>query len=69
MTRPTTDRPLPPPLDRSLCAACAEVHRVTSERGSTFLRCGRSAVDPRFAKYPHQPVIACAGFLPADEDR
>jgi hypothetical protein len=35
---------------------------VTSERGSTFLLCRRSAEDARYPKYPPQPVVSCPGF-------
>jgi len=42
---------------------------VTSARGSTFLLCGRSDHDPRFAKYPRLPVLACAGHEPHDVRR
>jgi len=35
---------------------------VTSQRGSIFLLCLLSAKDPRFPKYPPQPVVSCEGF-------
>ena len=43
---------------------------VRSNRGSTFLLCGLSRADPRFARYPRLPVILCDGFRagePEDE--
>lgn len=52
--------PIGPP--RSLCPECAHVKIVRSEKGSTFLLCRRAQSDPRFPKYPPQPVVACAGF-------
>jgi hypothetical protein len=53
----------PPPDDRSgLCPDCAHVKIVTSQRGSIFLLCLLSAEDPRFSKYPPQPVVSCEGF-------
>jgi hypothetical protein len=45
-----------------LCARCLHARRVESRRGSAFWRCERSAVDPRFAKYPRLPVLRCTGF-------
>ena len=50
------------PAPGSLCPGCANVQVVTNDRGSRFFRCRLSAVDPRFPKYPPQPVLACAGF-------
>jgi len=35
---------------------------ITNDRGSRFLRCGLAASDPRYAKYPPQPVVRCPGF-------
>jgi hypothetical protein len=37
---------------------------LTSGRGSTFWRCGLHETEPRFAKYPRLPVLACAGHAP-----
>jgi hypothetical protein len=51
--------PQPPP---GLCDRCAHARRVESSKGSTFILCGLSAVDPRFAKYPALPVVRCAGY-------
>jgi hypothetical protein len=48
-----------------LCAACAHARAVVSGRGSTFWRCGLSASDGRFSKYPRLPVMRCAGFVGA----
>ena len=51
------------PVPRSgLCPECRHVKRVESERGSTFLLCRKSAADPRFPKYPPQPVVSGPGF-------
>ena len=41
---------------------CKHKKVVTSERGSVFLLCRRSAEDARFPKYPPQPVVSCPGF-------
>lgn len=45
-----------------LCPDCRHVKAITSDRGSTFLLCRKSAEDPRYPKYPPQPVVSCAGF-------
>jgi hypothetical protein len=37
-------------------------------RGSTFHRCALADVDDRFPRYPPIPVIACAGFEPAEAE-
>jgi len=47
---------------RGLCAGCAHIRVVTSVRGSSFVMCGLSRTDERFAKYPRLPVLTCAGF-------
>jgi hypothetical protein len=45
----------------SLCPDCRHVQVITSARGSVFYLCKRSKDDPRFPKYPPQPVVVCAG--------
>jgi len=45
-----------------LCASCAYARRVESNRGSVFYLCERSAIDPKFAKYPRLPVSECSGY-------
>jgi hypothetical protein len=45
-----------------LCASCAHAFVVRSNRGSVFYRCGLSATDPRFEKYPRLPVLSCVGY-------
>jgi hypothetical protein len=47
-----------------LCPGCVNVQVITNDRGSRFFRCRLSATDPRFPKYPPQPVIECTGFRP-----
>ena len=51
------------PDPRGLCPRCANVKLITSARGSTFYLCTLSATDPRFPRYPIQPVVACGGFV------
>ena len=50
-----------------LCETCRHARIVTSARGSRFLLCSLSAVDPRFPKYPRLPVLACDGYERAAE--
>jgi|SRR5215469_15672551 len=45
-----------------LCAHCTHVRRITSDRGSRFYLCRRSATDPSFPKYPRLPVVQCRGY-------
>jgi hypothetical protein len=47
-----------------LCARCAHAARQETARRSTFWRCRRAESDPRFARYPRLPVLACPGFEP-----
>lgn len=58
-------QPVPP---GGLCPHCANVQVITNDRGSRFLLCRLSSVDPRFRKYPPQPVVACDGYRPAPVD-
>lgn len=63
MTRDRTPRAAARPVSpRGLCPDCRHVRVVANDRGSTFLRCGLAAADPRFPKYPPQPVLACSGY-------
>jgi hypothetical protein len=45
-----------------LCPECRHVRVIESERGSRFLSCRLAARDPRFRRYPPQPVLACSGW-------
>jgi len=50
----------------SLCERCTWMRRIETPKGSTFLLCQLSAEDPRYAKYPPQPKLQCAGFQAAE---
>ncbi|MDQ3557146.1 MAG: hypothetical protein M3409_10300 [Gemmatimonadota bacterium] len=50
------------PVFAGLCERCTHVRRVESRRGSVFLLCELSVVDPNFPKYPPLPVLRCRGF-------
>ena len=45
-----------------LCPECANLKIVESSKGSVFLMCRLAKDDPRFPKYPPQPVRSCQGF-------
>jgi len=47
-----------------LCAGCVHARVITSDRGSQFLRCQFSDVDPRYPRYPALPVRRCAALTP-----
>ncbi len=50
----------------SLCERCRHLREVISGKGSRFLLCQLSRADPRFPKYPPQPVWRCVGFMERD---
>lgn len=52
-----------------LCERCGWVREVRTPRGSRFLLCGLSRDDPRYPKYPPQPVLRCPGFRETPGDR
>lgn len=45
-----------------LCATCRHRRVIRTERGSVFVLCQRAKDDPRFPRYPPQPVARCSGF-------
>ncbi len=49
-------------FDPGLCGSCRLARLVTSDRGTVFWRCGLADADPRYAKYPRLPVMACEGW-------
>ena len=56
------DSPLNLHKSVGLCATCAHVRTVRSDRGSLFYLCSLSAGDTCFPKYPRLPVLSCAGY-------
>ncbi len=50
-----------------LCGVCRHTRVITTVRGSRFRLCERSVTDPRYARYPALPVLACQGFEPIDD--
>ena len=55
------------PENVGLCTTCRHVETIVSIRGSTFFLCQLALTDPRFAKYPTLPVLACEGYQPPAE--
>jgi hypothetical protein len=47
-----------------LCTTCVHARVITSSKGSEFYLCQLSFSDPRFARYPRLPVLACDGYQP-----
>lgn len=47
-----------------LCGGCRNHAWIQSGRGSRFLRCELSFLDPRFPKFPVLPVLHCPGYEP-----
>ncbi len=47
---------------RSLCETCASMREVVTPKGSRFLLCQLSRINPAFPKYPSQPVVRCDGY-------
>lgn len=53
-----------PKIPAGLCSKCCHAEQVPSARGSTFVLCRMSTIDPRFPKYPRLPVNECTGYSP-----
>ena len=51
----------------SLCETCSRMREVVTPRRSRFLLCTLSATDPRYAKYPPQPIVGCEGYRAREE--
>jgi hypothetical protein len=52
-----------------LCASCVHARRVSSDRGSIFIRCDYATIDRAYPKYPRLPMLACAAYRAATGDR
>ena len=53
-----------------LCLNCRYAKINETRRGTTYLRCLRSAWDARLVRYPRLPVTECVGFEdPANQGR
>jgi hypothetical protein len=51
----------------SLCETCARMREVVTPKGSRFLLCQLSQIDPAYPKYPPQPVVQCDGYQKKDK--
>ncbi|HTF90231.1 MAG TPA: hypothetical protein VK843_17580 [Planctomycetota bacterium] len=58
--RGPADPPRPP--YGGLCSECRHARTIRSDKGSVFVLCGKAKDDPRFPRYPPQPVARCTGF-------
>jgi hypothetical protein len=56
-------------MTHSLCETCASMRAVVTPKGSRFLLCQLSRVDPAFPKYPAQPVLRCDGYRPGEKSK
>jgi hypothetical protein len=56
-------------VNPGLCETCAHVQIVRSSKGSSFVLCRLSEVNPAFRRYPALPVTACPGFSPTTEPK
>jgi hypothetical protein len=54
--------PQQPSRPTGLCEFCRHRRDVQSDRGSSFLLCDRSRIDPALSRYPRLPVVACHGY-------
>src|SRR5258706_3431385 len=54
----------PGKLGEGLCSDCTHARRIESDRGSIFILCQFSSVDPTFPKYPRLPVLSCSAYSP-----
>jgi hypothetical protein len=52
------------PVGAGLCGMCTHMQIVFSSKGSSFVLCRLSEVNPAFRRYPALPVIACQGYEP-----
>ena len=46
------------------CASSIHAELIESSKGASFVLCRLSYEDPRFARYPRLPVLACDGHAP-----
>ncbi|MES2790337.1 MAG: hypothetical protein V4719_12070 [Planctomycetota bacterium] len=47
---------------QTLCQTCQHLREIVTPKGSRFLMCLLSQTDPRWPKYPPQPVWNCGGY-------
>ena len=56
---------LVPSVNPGLCETCTHVQIVRSSKGSSYVLCRLSELNPAFRRYPALPVTVCAGYSPA----
>jgi len=57
------------PAGAGLCGRCRHARAVETRRGSRFVLCDLSRMDPRYPRYPSLPVLRCDGFDEAGQPR
>ncbi len=57
------------PVGAGLCDMCTHMQIVRSSKGSSFVLCRLSEVNPAFRRYPALPVTACPGYSPTTEPK
>ena len=62
LTPKRESKPSPRAPYGGLCSECQHARTIQSDKGSVFVLCGRAKDDPRFSRYPPQPVVRCTGF-------
>ena len=50
-------------MTESLCERCERMREIISGKGSRFLLCQHSQVEPQYPKYPPQPVSSCRAHV------
>lgn len=50
------------PAGTGLCGTCRHAAVIVNDRGSRFVRCERSRLDPAYPKYPRLPRLDCPGY-------
>ncbi len=51
-----------------ICCDCRFAKRIETGKGSRFLLCRRSEIDPGYPRYPRLPVSSCAGHEAGEPD-
>ena len=49
-------------MTQSLCETCKKMREILTPKGSRFVLCQLSLADPRYPKYPPQPIVRCDGY-------
>jgi hypothetical protein len=50
-----------------MCETCAIMREIITPKGTRYLLCQLSKIDPEYPKYPPQPVVRCDGYRKKEE--